>query len=199
MDSKVSSTLPKLNRVAISGNLAVLFCPASNGKTFGVTIDAEDLPRVLGRGFWQVHNFKSKREGHFALYAFRNKRTGGCELLHRFLMDAQPGQFVDHRHHRTLDDRKAELRRATREQNAQNARTRRDSRTGFKGVTPDPKSGRYRARIRAGGKQVSLGHFPTAKEAADAYAEAAKENYGEFVCLESGVNAGESLQERHGQ
>lgn len=188
MEGQIKSARPAVNRVAIGESLAVLFCPAPNGKVFGVTVDIEDLPRILGRGFWQVHNFTCSRPGHFALYAFRNKRGGGAELLHRFLMDAEPGTFIDHQDHRTLDDRKAGLRKATRAQNAQNARTRKDNKTGLKGVTPDTRFKTFRARIWIGGKRVHLGVFPTPELAAAAYDNAARQHHGEFA-FTNGVTA----------
>lgn len=173
------NAVPRLNRVAIGQILAVLFCPSASGAVFGVTVDIEDLPRILGRGFWQIHNFKSSHPGKVALYAFRNKRAGGVELLHRFLLGAQRGVLVDHQDHRTLDNRKTQLRCATRFQNSQNARPRRDSSTGLKGITPG--GSRYRARIMANGKRISLGSFPTAEEAALAYYQAALIHHGEFA------------------
>ncbi|EOD04081.1 hypothetical protein EMIHUDRAFT_466286 [Emiliania huxleyi CCMP1516] len=49
--------------------------------------------------------------------------------------------------------------------------------TGYMGVT-EPSSGRFRAQHRAGGRQVSLGTFATAVEAAVAYARAVGESEG---------------------
>lgn len=179
MVQQVSSILPRTNRVAISGNLAVLFCPASNGKLFGVTIDRSDVERVLSSGFWHVANFSVCRG--FKLYCYQNKKGGGVILLHRFLLKPPCGIFVDHAKHRTLDNRRSELRGATRSQNSINAHIRKDSRTGLRGVSPNPRRGNFRARIWVDGKRVSLGHFPTAELAGKAYDQAAKLHHGEFA------------------
>lgn len=197
---QVANLQHKQNRYAAGKNLAVLFCPAPNGKVFGVTIDRADLHRVLAAGHWCVHNFHSGRKNsqHFALYAFRNKKGGGAELLHRFLLNNPKGKLVDHRNRRTLDNRRScSIRIATRSQNAINGRTRRDSTTGYRGVTPNPSNGTFRARIWIDGKRTTLGFFPNAVDAAKAYDAAALEHHGEFAFLNF-PEQGASYAERGG-
>ena len=110
----------KRNRVACGDTLAVLFCPASNGKLFGVTIDRADLERVQAKGFWRVANLHGFC-GRFDLYCYTvvNRKN---VYLHRFLMDAPAGKVVDHRHHRTLDNRKSQLRVCSQGDNLRNRR-----------------------------------------------------------------------------
>lgn len=54
--------------------------------------------------------------------------------LHRFLMNAQPGEIVDHINGCALDNRRANLRLVTPGQNGQNKRLSALSTTGLKGV-----------------------------------------------------------------
>lgn len=110
------------NRVAIGPSLAVLFCPAANGKVFGVTIDREDLPRVLAFGAWRIANFDSAN-GRVNLYCYC-KSKGRHVYLHRFILDAPTDRRieVDHQHHRNFDNRKAEIRLVTKSQNQRNRR-----------------------------------------------------------------------------
>ena len=55
---------------------------------------------------------------------------------------------------------------------------RKDNKTGFRGVC-DTKSGRWRARIKIGGRTKSLGYYPTVEEAARAYDRAARILYSD--------------------
>ncbi len=56
--------------------------------------------------------------------------------LHQFLMDAQAGEIVDHINGYTLDNRRANLRIVTPQQNGQNKRLSSLSETGLKKDCP---------------------------------------------------------------
>lgn len=169
MEIQVSSTLPEINRHAVADSLAVLFCPSTSGKTFGVTIDREDLPRVLAAGVWRVANFghghKSKQ---VCLYAYRsvNRRI---VYLHRFILDAPAGLQVDHKHWRQLDNRKSEIRLVTPRLNQINRRFQ--VRGPLRNIRVQ-KSGRFQAIRWVGRSRKSLGTFDTVEQA-----QAAVQNY----------------------
>lgn len=102
--------------------------------------------------------------------------------LHRFVMNAQPGQLVDHANQNKLDARRANLRITDRSGNAMNAGKKRHNTSGFKGVYLCKQTGRWRAEIRAHGRVIKLGRFKTPEEAAHAYDAAAIKHHGEFAC-----------------
>lgn len=102
--------------------------------------------------------------------------------MHRLILGAKPSNFVDHRNGDGLDNRRENLRLATRDQNNQNARCRRDNTTGYKGVTLTPQN-RYRSDIHAGGRRALLGHYATAEEAAHAYNLIAQIAHGQYAQL----------------
>lgn len=91
-------------------------------------------------------------------------------LLHRELMPQAP-EWVDHINGNTLDCRKANLRPASRTQNAWNRKRYVTNTSGFIGVTP--RGHRFVARIRARGKFTYIGTFETAELAHAARVEAA--------------------------
>ena len=94
---------------------------------------------------------------------------------------------VDHADRNRMNNQKGNLRVATHVQNIRNARKSKRGVVRYKGVSPrTPKS--WTARIAFDGKQVVLGHFPTEKEAARAYNEAARRHFGEFANLNEIVN-----------
>ncbi len=107
--------------------------------------------------------------------------------LHRLIMGIVPGdpRHVDHINGNTLDNRRSNLRFATRNQNLRNQRTRtNDSKTSrFKGVWINKDSGKYRASITVNGSCIKLGTYETQELAATAYNTAAINHFGAFAVL----------------
>lgn len=92
-----------------------------------------------------------------------------------------PAMHVDHINRDKTDNRLANLRLVTQQQNMQNTRKRKNSACDFKGVTPFTRDkSRFVAQIRYDGKQRKLGIFATQEEAHKAYCDAARERFGEF-------------------
>lgn len=60
--------------------------------------------------------------------------------MHRLIMNAKPGEQVDHIHHKTLDNRKSELRVCSRNQNQHNSFRHTDNSSGYKGVCLNKKN-----------------------------------------------------------
>lgn len=84
------------------------------------------------------------------------------------------------------DLRIANLRVATKSENARNQRRRVDNSTGLKGVSRNNARWyrkKYKSSIRVDGKRIFLGLFHTPEEAYDAYCKKAKELHGEFARL----------------
>ena len=118
------------------------------------------------------------------LYPDHYLSSSGCLMMHKFIMNSPKGMCVDHINHDGLDNRRENLRICTYSQNSQNKRLREDSRSGYKGVYVAPNGGRFQAYIRKPNspkRQISLGYYETAAEAARVYDKAAKELFGEFA------------------
>lgn len=90
--------------------------------------------------------------------------------------------LTDHKDGNGLNNQRDNIRICNYTQNNCN-RNVRESNTGYIGVTYY-KQGRYiRARIKVNKKEVNLGSFKTAEDAAIAYDEAALKYHGEFANL----------------
>lgn len=94
-----------------------------------------------------------------------------------------PKVCIDHVNGNPDDNRLANLREASTQENTRNTRTHADNMSGFKGATYC--RGRYylpyQARICVNGKTKPLGWYATAEEAHQAYEKAARELFGQFA------------------
>lgn len=99
--------------------------------------------------------------------------------LHRMVMDAQPGTVIDHANGDGLDNRRENLRVATKSQNAANVGKLSTNTTGLKGVSK--KGQKFRSFVHKDGKTIYLGSFDTKEEAACKYDREAKKLFGQFA------------------
>ena len=121
----------------------------------------------------------------------RLKRDKGKRRLcgmHRAILNAPEGLFVDHINHNGLDNRKANLRIVTLQQNSWNARPaiKNGKPKKYKGVKWDKDKQKWQAKIYIESKLKHLGYFDNEKEAAKAHDSAAKKHRGEYAFLNFG-------------
>ena len=150
--------------------------PLSNG---GITVvDREDLELVSKYTWHRV-------EGVATSYAQGNV-DGRITYLHVLLMNPTLGLVVDHVDRNGCHNWRANLRVCTQSQNLAARGLQSNNTTGYKGVCyhksrNSPK--KWRAGIGYNNKQIYIGYYMTAIEAALAYDQFAKELYGEFAGL----------------
>jgi hypothetical protein len=112
-------------------------------------------------------------------------KKGVTVLLHRFLLSADSGAYIDHINGDTLDNRRSNLRACTNSQNSRNSRKLATKKTSskYKGVCLPKRSKKWLAYITVDRRRINLGSFTTEVEAAKAYNEAAVKLFGEFARL----------------
>lgn len=121
---------------------------------------------MSGNGYWQI-------------------RIGGrLYYAHRLAWLASYGELphceIDHINGDPLDNRVANLRKASHAQNSMNVRPHRDSLSGLKGAYFDKADQKWYSCIRIGGQNKFLGYFATAEKAHGAYVAASREVHGQF-------------------
>lgn len=139
-------------------------------------VDDDDYD-FLNQWNWKAVRSKSN------IYAGRN---AGCVngkwntvLMHRLLLDAKRGEQVDHVNHKTLDNRRSNIRLCNQSQNNANGRGYKNRASKFKGVSRNGSG--WIARIKKDGVCIRLGTYRDEEAAARAYDAKALEVFGEFA------------------
>jgi hypothetical protein len=133
---------------------------------------------------WKWYARKHPRSGKF--YAFRNEYLGDYRstviAMARVILGLEVGDgfIADHRSLNTLDNRRSNLRKATRSQNQHNRGKSGNNTSGYKGVFR-LWNGTYFSQICVRGEVHYLGIFSSARAAHRAYCVAAKRLHGEFA------------------
>lgn len=178
----MSNNTPKPIQIPLPIEGATLEMPLSRG--YVTVVDAVDSD--LTQYKWSVVDARN-------LYAIRRVQENGQRLtirLHRLIMERiiqrtlEEDEFVDHIDGDPVNNRRSNLRLATKSSNAQNAGRKSTNTTGYKGVCAmrDARTKKiyYRASISVKRKRYSLGVFRTPEEAFESYKKAAIKYHGEF-------------------
>ena len=153
--------------------------PLTQGKV--ALIDDADWPLVSE---YQWHFVGKSRRGYVGTSSFKFTGRKGILYMHRLLMNAPARVEVDHVNSDGLDNRRANLRLATRAQNMANSRKRlTGSFSQYKGVYWNGIRGKWEAKIGTPPNRKYLGIFFDEKDAAKAYDAAARVWFGEFARL----------------
>lgn len=137
-------------------------------------VDDDDFV-LLSNYKWYAH----KRRNHF--YAARSIKVEGkwhTLSMHHAVLPCPKGHEVDHINGRTLDNRKENLRIATKGQNQYNQHSIQGL-SKYKGV--DFNKGKWRARLQYNKKPIYIGYYACEEDAAKAYDQKARELFGEFA------------------
>lgn len=123
-------------------------------------IDEEDH-KLIEPYTWRV----LKANGPHTDYIRGRKGSGKTVLLHRLILGiTNPKIMVDHINGNGLDNRRCNLRVADYTTNNANAKVRKDSTTGVRGVHKLD-SGKYVARIQYKKKRIIIGYYDNLEDA----------------------------------
>ena len=142
-------------------------------------VDDADYERISCQK-WHV------RKDRNTYYAIRQVRCNGRKhtvLMHREILNTPVGLLTDHADRNGLNNQRSNIRICNIAENNRNVKIRKDSTSGYKGVSFHKRDEKWRAYIGFDNKIMWLGYFKTAKIAALAYDNAACELFGEFASL----------------
>lgn len=148
-----------------------------------------DLARRLRRelsydadsGLFRRHKtgriLQGKQAGGYVSIRFNGRAHLGHRLAWLYAHSCWPAEQLDHINHDRADNRLANLRECTNQQNAQNMSRHRDNSGGHLGVSWMPKRGKWQAGIGVNGGRINLGYHDTKEAALNAYAEAKRKHH----------------------
>lgn len=145
--------------------------PLTQGK-FAI-VDAEDF-EWLSQWKW----YACLKHGNWYAYTKHSKLCMQRLILG---LTAGDGKKSDHINHRTLDNRRRNIRICTNTENQQNRNISKNNTSGFKGVYWGKDREKWITRIQFNKKKIWLGYFSNKIEAAKCYDKAAKKLFGEFA------------------
>lgn len=146
-------------------------------------VDADRYDDLMRRKWYARWDSRGKR--FYAMTAYKDRNgVFRKKHLHRIILSIQGEALTDHINRDSLDNRRSNLRKCTPHQNQANTKIRSDNTTGYRGVKyRDYDRKRWSAVIQVKNKEIFLGNFLTAEEAARAYDEGAFKYLGEFATL----------------
>jgi len=155
--------------------------PLTQGKY--AIVDPEDYEELARYNWYAVQSPRGFYAQRSVSVKAKNGRSGQENVrMHRVILKAPEGKFVDHINHNGLDNRKSNLRICTMQQNSWNMRKQRGNCTSqYKGVSWRKDAGKWQARIIYNAKAISIGFFDDEKAAAISYDAKAKELFGEYA------------------
>lgn len=144
---------------------------------FDFKIDKEDYIKCK-KYHWNVNLFTDKKT--IGKYYALNSKIG---LLHRFILNAQKSEIVDHANGDSLDTTKGNIRICSRSDNNRNRKCMKNNTSGHIGVSwnshiPTPK---WMAYIKINNKRKHIGYFDKLEDAIKARQDAEKKYYGDFA------------------
>lgn len=143
--------------------------------------------KVSDHQYERVVNYCNSWFAHHNGYRWYAKCNinGIITFMHHLILPEKEGFEIDHKDLDGLNNQDDNLRYATRSQNMQNSGTRSNSSTGYKCITKNKKTKRYRVQIFKDYIPIHVGYFSTLEAAIEAYNVAVVELHGEFAVLHS--------------
>jgi UDPglucose 6-dehydrogenase len=145
-------------------------------KGYKTIVDTEDYEWLNKWSWYYAHGY--------AVRTIYDEKGKPYQLrMHRLLINTPDGMDTDHVNRNRLDNRKSNLRPATRSQNVANQFSKKQNNSGLKGVSWKAKNKKWVAQIRVDNVVKHIGLFESKEEAGRAYNREAVRYFGKFAYL----------------
>lgn len=139
------------------------------------TVDETDLPLLEGKKWFCLKTHKKE------IYYARAIINGKPVSMHRYIMGAKNGEFIDHINGDGLDNRRSNLRFCTISENNRNKKKMKNNTSGFTGITFE--ANKWRVKVAKDCKDYNIGYFTEISDAILARNNAVKALHKEFAKL----------------
>lgn len=175
-----SSPAKKFNEVlAHEAGIAYFWVNHKSGPKLAC-VDTADWDRISPYCWWAKESHKA---GAQTLYYACSDISRRKIRLHKFLIEPNSKESIDHKDNNGLNNSRENLRICTHSQNMANARRRYNVNNRYRGVSYDKARNQWAARLNMNNSIVFRKRFDTELEAAQAYNEQALIYFGEFARL----------------
>ena len=170
------------NRFEIKGSIAEILLERKGGSTMKTIINSDDLWIAQGfNGMWKAALNRRRFNGRWGevtdseggtFYvqgdSIDNKGKNELLLLHRLITNCPADLVVDHKDHNTMNNTRNNLRNVTEAVNSQNRVRGVNNRSGYKNVSWNTNTKKWKVAVMVNGKRVHFGYFSDVKQAGEA-------------------------------
>ena len=173
------------NKYEIVNDYAIIYLEKRNGQIIKCYVDLEDLNRLEKLNWrwcavWDsdIKNYYIKHSEY--LGAVNGKFKYKITLLHRWIMNTNKNEYVDHKNHNTIDNRKNNLRVTRNDKNTKNRKSKNSNNTsGYRNVSWV--NNKWIVQLQIKGKNKVLGKFDDINKAGKFAEKMRKKYYGDFA------------------
>ena len=160
----------KYNKYDLSGEYGIGWTTNTNKEFY---FDVEDYEKIKNY-CWIEDVGKTGYSSIRARVPDENKKT----IMHWVIMG---NKWYDHINRNPLDNRKSNLRKASKVENNRNCSISKNNKSGIIGIVWNKKNNNWRTRITVNRKNIELGSFANKEDAIIARLQAEQKYFGEFA------------------
>lgn len=153
------------NKYLTTGDKTILYLNRRTSDTLECEIDTEELDKIASFDVQWFPKWSENAKTYYVcaceyLGTENGKSKHKIWYLHRFIMNAIHGEYVDHEDHNTLNNHKYNLRLSRNDENTKHRETKNsNNKSGYRNVFWSTKDERWLVVLQIDGKSKTFGRF----------------------------------------